>query len=168
MGEVDHHAERGTSSLHDAVFAYRMAEAIGKPLAATARGFDWAWVKANHSTNLVKIWIALGYCMGQRLMAPHRQWCFTKEKGSHWYEGPAEAFAPLYRFVRDRPELFSDTNTLGPLKAPANVPVRFDTHAQRTTLQQILSAGEPRPLNIGSVWLFPPSVGPTARCWCIY
>jgi hypothetical protein len=79
VGEVPHHAEEGTSHLHEAVHAYRMAEAIGKPLAATARGQDWAWVKEHACANLVKIWIALGYCMGQRLMAPHRQWCFSLE-----------------------------------------------------------------------------------------
>jgi hypothetical protein len=39
-------------------------------------------------------------------MAPHRQWCYTPEKGTHWYPGPKEKFAPLYQFVRRHAELF--------------------------------------------------------------
>jgi hypothetical protein len=38
-------------------------------------------------------------------MAPHRQWCHTEEKGTHWYEGPREAYAPLYRFARQHTAL---------------------------------------------------------------
>jgi hypothetical protein len=44
-------------------------------------------------------------------MAPHRQWCYTPEKGTHWYQGPREKFAPLYRFVRENSELFDDYET---------------------------------------------------------
>jgi hypothetical protein len=155
VGEVPHHAEEGTAGLLDAVHAYRMAEAIGKPLAATARGYDWAWVKANGSTNLVKIWIALSYSMGQRLMAPHRQWCYTNALGTHWYEGPAGEFAPLYRFVRGYPNLFHETRTLGPLAVPSNVPRTLDTVADRLALQQALADGNPQPLQAGKAWIFP-------------
>jgi hypothetical protein len=38
-------------------------------------------------------------------MAPHRQWCHTPEKGTHWYDGPSAAYAPLYRFVREQAAL---------------------------------------------------------------
>ena len=38
-------------------------------------------------------------------MAPHRQWCHTPEKGTHWYAGPKEKFAPLFQFVRRHGEL---------------------------------------------------------------
>jgi hypothetical protein len=155
VGEVNHHAERGTAELLDAVHAYRMAQTIGKPLAGTAKGQDWAWVKVHGAVNLVKIWIALGYCAGQRLMAPHRQWCYTMEKGTHWYDGPAAEFAPLYRFVRAHTHLFRDTTTLGPLVPPGNVPRRFDTSAQRAALHQALAVGDPRPLQSGSAWVFP-------------
>jgi hypothetical protein len=33
---------------------------------------------------------------------PHRQWCFTDQKGTHWHTFPVEAFAPMYHFVRDQ------------------------------------------------------------------
>jgi hypothetical protein len=41
-------------------------------------------------------------------MAPNRQWCYTPQKGTHWYEGPKEKFAPLYQFVRQNAFLFDD------------------------------------------------------------
>ena len=106
VGEVNHHASLGTDALSEVVSAYRMAEALGKPLAATAKGQDWAWVKAHNATNLIRIWIALGYCAGQRMMAPHRQWCYTNELGSHWYQAPTDAFEPLFRFMREHASLF--------------------------------------------------------------
>ena len=57
---------------------------------------------------MVQGWIALGYAAGHCLMVPNRQWCYTPEKGTHWYEGPKEKFASLYQFVRQRASLFDD------------------------------------------------------------
>jgi hypothetical protein len=48
-------------------------------------------------------------------MAPHRQWCYTPEKGTHWYEGPAGRFAPLYRFARDHASLLDGYSTFADL-----------------------------------------------------
>ncbi|MDB5324903.1 MAG: Alpha-agarase [Phycisphaerales bacterium] len=155
VGEVPHQAHLGTASLHEAVYAYRMAEATGKPLAATARGQDWAWVLAKGAVNLAKIWIALGYCAGQRLMAPHRQWCFTLEKGSHWYDGPAEEYAPLYQFVRAHPQLFRGTCTVGPLAIANAAPRPLARHADRQALVAALGDPHTKPTTSGRVWQFP-------------
>jgi hypothetical protein len=108
--ETDHHAAAGRLS-DLPLLAYRIAEAMGRPYAATASGGDWAWVKAQNRPGLVLGWIALGYAAGQRLMAPHHQWCYTPEKGTHWYDGPATTFAPLYRFVRSNASLFDGYTT---------------------------------------------------------
>lgn len=97
--ETDHHAS-GRRWTDLPLVAYRMAEAMGRPYAATASGGDWAYIKEQNLPGLVRGWIALGYAAGQRLMAPHHQWCHTPEKGTHWYDGPAAKFAPLYQFVR--------------------------------------------------------------------
>ena len=103
--EVEHEAaERRLSDRP--LFAYRMADAVGRRLASTASGQDWAFVKEHDLDGLVRGWAALSYAAGHSLMAPHRQWCYTEEKGTHWYDGPTEAYAPLYRFVRAHPELF--------------------------------------------------------------
>ncbi|MHB1309789.1 MAG: hypothetical protein ACYC23_22185, partial [Limisphaerales bacterium] len=103
--ETDHHAaSRKPTDLP--LVAYRLAESMGRPYAATASGGDWAFIKEHHLPGLVRTWIALSYAAGQRLMAPHRQWCHTAEKGTHWYDGPAGKFAPLYRFVRAHADWF--------------------------------------------------------------
>ena len=103
--EVEHEAaERRFSD--QPLFAYRLADAVGRPLASTASGWDWAFVKEHDLPGLVRGWIALSYAAGHNLMAPHRQWCYTEEKGTHWYDGPMEIYAPLYRFVRAHGELF--------------------------------------------------------------
>lgn len=111
--ETDHQAAQ--KRLSDMpLFAYRLADAVGRPYAATASGADWAWVAEHSRPGLVRGWIALSYAAGHMLMAPHRQWCHTPEKGTHWYAGPADKFAPLYQFVRrnsaliDQYEAFAD------------------------------------------------------------
>jgi hypothetical protein len=98
--EIEHRAA-GLRLSDRPLFAFRMADAMGRPLAATATGEDWAFVKERGCAGLVRGWIAAAYAAGHSLMAPHRQWCHTEEKGTHWYSGPNEAYAPLYRFVRE-------------------------------------------------------------------
>lgn len=103
--EIPHHAE--AKRFHDdPLMAYRLADAVRRPLASTASGGDWAFVKEQNLPGLVQGWIALSYAAGHGLMAPNRQWCYTPQKGTHWYEGPKEKFAPLYQFVRENAGLF--------------------------------------------------------------
>ena len=106
--EVPQRASAGTARPEEALTAYRLATEYGKPLAATASGQDWAFAKANACEDLVRSWIALAYAHGQRFMVPHprRQWCFTKEQGTHWYEAPVGAFAPVYQFIKKNADCF--------------------------------------------------------------
>jgi hypothetical protein len=106
--EVDQNAGAGTKDVSKAVTAYEWATGSGRPLAATASGWDWAYVKANNCEELVRFWIALAYAHGQRFMAPHpkRQWCFTDKLGTHWYEAPIQAYAPVYQFIKKNAECF--------------------------------------------------------------
>jgi hypothetical protein len=73
------------------------------------------------------------------LMAPHRQWCYTDQKGTHWYDGPAERFAPLYRFVRSHAALFDGYGTLAdatlvmPNRAFRRDPARWISMGQALT-----------------------------------
>lgn len=112
--EIPHYASgTGVPPVHPSVsdyplIAYRLADAVGRPLAATASGGDWAYVQERQCHGLVQHWIALGYAACHQLMAPNRQWCHTKEKGTHWYAGPADKFAPLYQFVRQNADLFDN------------------------------------------------------------
>ncbi|MBI4326578.1 MAG: hypothetical protein HY674_15130 [Chloroflexi bacterium] len=105
--EIPHHAEARRFS-DDPIMAYRLADAVGRPLASTASGGDWAFIKEQNLPGLVQGWIALGYAAGHCLMAPHRQWCYTPQKGTHWYDGPKDKYAPLYQFVRQNAGLFDD------------------------------------------------------------
>ena len=108
--EIEHHAAQ--KALNDEpLAAYRIAQAVGRPLAATASGGDWAFIQANQLHGLVQSWVALSYAAGNCLMCPNRQWCYTPEKGTHWYEGPQPKFAPLYQFVRQNATLFDDFET---------------------------------------------------------
>lgn len=112
--ETDHHA--GARRFADLpLLAYRIAEAVDRPYAATASGGDWAFIKEHNLPGLVRGWIALAYAGGQLFMAPHRQWCYTPEKGTHWYNGPADKFVPLYRFVRAHRTLFDGFETMADL-----------------------------------------------------
>jgi hypothetical protein len=108
--ETDHHAS-SRQFTDQPLVAYRLAEAVQRPYASTASGRDWAFIKEHQLPGLVRSWFALSYAAGQCFMAPHRQWCYTPEKGTHWYAGPAEKFAPLYRFVRSNSQWFDDYET---------------------------------------------------------
>lgn len=109
--EVNHEAWRRRFSAVP-LMAYRLAEALGRPMAATGSGWDWAAVKEHDMDGLVRGWIALAYAAGQYFMVPHRMWCYTPERGTHWYDGPPAAYAPLYRFVRAHADLFDGYETL--------------------------------------------------------
>jgi len=106
--EVGQDASAGTSRIDHAIEAYELVASLGKPMAATASGQDWAFVKQNNCEDLVRFWIALAYAYGERFMVPHpeRQWCFNNELGTHWYAAPIEAYAPVYRFIRENADYF--------------------------------------------------------------
>lgn len=123
-GETDLHAGAGRP-VDSAHFPYKLAEGLGRPLAATASGGDWAWVSANGKPGLVKCWTAESYAFGQRLMAPHHQWCYTPEKGTHWWDGRTEDFAPLYRWVADHPALLDGFETVSDTVLVFNAPACF-------------------------------------------
>ncbi|UCG57773.1 MAG: hypothetical protein JSU70_23275 [Phycisphaerales bacterium] len=123
--EVRQNAAAGVERIDHAIEAYRLAAKLGRPLAATASGQDWAFVKQQNCEELVRFWIALAYAHGQRFMVPHpnRQWCFSNELGTHWYAAPVEAYAPMYRFIRARSRWFDgfEAVELKQLNAPDNI-----------------------------------------------
>lgn len=89
--------------------AFKLGDAISKPIAATASGWNWAYAHAhNNAVGLVRLWIAESCALGHRLMVPHRKWAFTQEKGTHWYQSKPEDFAYLYQFIRKNADLLDD------------------------------------------------------------
>jgi hypothetical protein len=107
------------------VYAYKLADGVGRPVASTASGQDWAYVAEHKLPGLVRTWIAMSYAFGHHLMAPHRQWCYTEKKGTHWYSGPAEEYAWMYQFVRQNARLFDRYEAVAP------VAVVYDNAARR-------------------------------------
>lgn len=122
--EVDHAASSRALPKHP-IYVYKLADGLDRPVAATASGQDWAYVAEHKLPGLVRMWIALSYAHGQNFMAPHRQWCYTKEKGTHWYGGPAEQYAWLYQFIRGNARLFDNYEAVAP------VAVVYDNAARR-------------------------------------
>jgi len=118
----------GAASLKPAehpIYVYKLGDGLDRPVASTASGQDWAYVAEHHKPALVRSWAALSYAFGHTLMAPHRQWCYTKEKGTHWYAGPTDQYAYLYRFVRGIADLLDGHQAIAP------VAVVYDNAARR-------------------------------------
>ena len=139
VAEVQHHLQPGsTEAVQDwkipasLIFVYKLADALNKPLAATASGWDWAYINEKKLTGLVKLWIALSYAFGHRLMVPHHQWCYTQEKGTHYYDGPIEEYVPIYQFVKRNKSFFDG------YEAVAQVGVVYSNLAFRRNIHTIL------------------------------
>jgi len=122
--EVGHQASSRAVATHP-IYIYKLADGLDRPVTSTASGQDWAYVMEHNLPCLVRTWTALSYAFGHNLMAPHRQWCYNKEKGTHWYSGPTEEYAWLYRFVGRSARL------LDRYEAVAPVAVLYDNAARR-------------------------------------
>ncbi len=122
--EVGHGASAGKLPLHP-IYVYKLADGLDRPVTSTASGQDWAFVMEHKRPGLARTWTALSYAFGHNFMAPHRQWCYTEQKGTHWYEGPTEEFAWLYQFVRQSARLLDGYEAVAP------VAVVYDNAARR-------------------------------------
>jgi len=107
-GEVHHGADRGGVPKPYPIWNFKLADAVGRRQVATGSGGDWAYIAKHNKPGLVRTWIAQDYAFGHQLMVPHRQWAYTKIKGTHWYQSQPEDYAHLYRFVRRNAELFDE------------------------------------------------------------
>ncbi|MFC1806615.1 hypothetical protein ACFL09_06535 [Planctomycetota bacterium] len=112
--EVGHGAAKRRPATHP-VYIYKIGDGLDRPICSTASGHDWAFVHEHKVYGLVRSWTALSYAFGHTLMAPHRQWCYTKEKGTHWTDGPTEEYAWLYRWVHDNARLFDRYEAAAPV-----------------------------------------------------
>ena len=122
--EVGHEAASRSVPTHP-IYVYKLGDGLDRPVASTAAGQDWAYVMEHNLPGLVRTWIALSYAFGHALMAPQRQWCYTQEKGTHWYDGPTDKYAPLYRFIRRQARLLDGYQAVAP------VAVVYDNAARR-------------------------------------
>jgi hypothetical protein len=156
--EIAHHAHEGTKGLLHAASAYRMAEAVKRPMAATATAVDWAVINECRAEQLVCTWIALAYACGARFMVPNRVACATGTGGSHWYCGSAATFAPLYQFIKKHGALLNGFEAVGPFGVPEGLPASFETHEKRQAFADALDIGKTAPISVegdAGVWVFP-------------
>jgi hypothetical protein len=155
--EIVHHAHEGTKGLTHPVDAYRMAETLKLPMAATATPRDWAFINQHNAEHLVCIWIALAYACGQRFMVPNKVQCLSENNGPHWYCGSSDTFAPLYQFIKKHGFLLNDFSAVGPLAIPHGVPSSFETHDKRQALTDIFDAHPSSPISVegAHAWVFP-------------
>jgi len=102
--EISHYDQPG----HIAIVPYKLADALGKPLASWPTGPDVAHVQEGNLTGLLKTWIALSYALGGNMMVPHQLWTRTTTDGANWYRCKVEDYAFLYQFVRKYPYLFDN------------------------------------------------------------
>lgn len=122
--EVGHDAGSRAAPKHP-VTIYKLADGLDRPVAAMASGQDHAFIMEHKLPCLVRTWIATAYAFGHRFVAPHRLWCYTKEKGTHWYNGPTEEYAWLFQFVRGHARLLDGYEAVAP------VAVVYDNAARR-------------------------------------
>ena len=104
-GEVGHGADKGKVSA-EPIWSFKLGDALSRPVACTAAGGDWAFVNANNKPGLVRTWIAQAYAFGHQFMPPVHQWCYTQEKGTHWWSPDPKEFDYLTQFVRANARLF--------------------------------------------------------------
>lgn len=122
--EVGHVASKGGWPEHP-VYIYKLADALDRPVAAMASGQDHAFIAEHNAKELLRTWVVTAYTHGQAFTPPTNLWCYTKEKGTHWYKGAQEDYAWLYRFVRDNAALFDGYIPVAP------VAVVYDNAARR-------------------------------------
>ncbi len=132
-GEVHHGGDKGGMPAAYAIWNFKLADAVGKRQVSTGSGGDWAYIAQYKKPGLVRTWIAQDYAFGHQLMCPHRQWAYTKTKGSHHYQSKPEDYAHIYRWIRRNAALFDG------YEAAANVALVYRINAagpQRTGAQE--------------------------------
>lgn len=116
-----------------AILPFKIAEALGKPIAPNASGESIAAIATERRFNALRRWIAASYAMGGNLCVPFRMWTHTDSDGLHWLDLPAEQIAPLYRFVRNFPGLLDDYRSRDQVKVLySNAAVRRGMEALTT------------------------------------
>ncbi len=99
---MEHYGEEDTIP----PLAYKLGDALGKPIFSTGAGHDWIKIGQDQSVTRVQRWIATAYAMGHYFMYAQRKWGFSKETGTRWYSTPIATYQPLTDFVTNNSDLF--------------------------------------------------------------
>lgn len=105
LTEMSHYADLwndGTLT-RSLAWRYRLADAFGKRMVATAPLWEWRQLQDNKWDALLKLWFAAAYAHGHLFAVPnYYDWSGIP------YRGKAEEWAPLTQFVKDNAELLAD------------------------------------------------------------
>ncbi len=118
------------------VWTFKLADAVNRPQCCTGSGGDWAHIAEHKKPGLVRTWIAQDYAFGHCLMAPHRQWAYTQDKGTHYYQSTPADFAHVYRFVRRNARLFDGYEAVAPVALLYSNAAARESHAYVTRMQE--------------------------------
>ncbi|MCE5219177.1 hypothetical protein LLH03_19350 [bacterium] len=153
-GEVGHDA--GTLKVsYSPIFTYKLGDALQRPQVCTGAGQDWALIDERKLPGLVRTWIAQSYAFGHQLMCPHRQWAYTAQKGTHWYQSQPSDYAWMYQFVRSHAALFDGFEAVAPVGVVySNAAFRKGKTAARNVCLELAQRNIPfRVLIAGDDWL---------------
>lgn len=106
--EFNHQAPSEVIS-SDVMLMYKIAEALGKPLALTGQPYpDWNYMVDNpQATGLVRAWIAQAYANGAVFMAPEHMWSYNN-KAQRYYESQSGDYDYIYRWIANNKYLFDN------------------------------------------------------------
>ncbi|GAA6204551.1 hypothetical protein [Thalassotalea sp. SU-HH00458] len=106
--EFNHKGQLETVS-SEVMLMYKLAEAIGKPLALTGQpNTDWNYMVDNpEAIDLVKAWIAQAYSNGAVFMAPEQMWSYNNQ-GQRYYNAQTGDYDYIYQWIAENNYLFDD------------------------------------------------------------
>jgi hypothetical protein len=86
---------------------------------------------------------------------PNHQWCYTPEKGTHWYDGPTEEYTPIYQFVRQNAGFFDSYEAVTQVGVVySNLAFRKNIHTVLDVCLSLTNANIPFGMAIaGDEWL---------------
>jgi len=119
------HRPESTTFNSSALLMYKLADAMGKPLALTAQPYpDWNYmVDHPEAVDLVRLWIAQAYANGALFMVPEQMWAYNKNKEPRYYNARTGDYDYFYRWIDENRHLFDGYETR------ADVGVVYDFNA---------------------------------------
>lgn len=97
---------------YHSVFAYHIADALNKPVFATAGGEAWVRVAKTEAMREMLYWFSEAYASGQFFAYAYKVWGWSHETGTQWNVIPPELLQPYADFINDNPELFNSYSSL--------------------------------------------------------
>ncbi len=107
--EIPMGAKTGFLKNSQSFLAFKIAEALHKPIAIMGHGGDHAFIQKNNLFGMLRCWIAEAYAFGGYFMTPYWLWAYSPEVGSHRYRPRHKSeLTPIYQFVKYHSNFFDE------------------------------------------------------------